>query len=183
MRARHRHTPRPAAVPAPDTPGNTPGPADGGRADAALLGSDPSVRALGRLLEYAAHQARTQGEMPADVLEIVSGALAAREDQDAVAIAIGVRLPALHRYAPAFTAAHRTVLYGLAPGRPTSVASWLCWGAFDREVTRFPSARHAVPSTAPSWVVVGHWTVCPRPGARLRCHWSRRPLQTRRSTG
>ncbi|WP_328508286.1 hypothetical protein OG981_53800 [Streptomyces mirabilis] len=72
--------------------------------------------------------------MPADVLQAVSGALAARGDQDAVTTAIGVRLPALHRYAPAFTAAHRTPLYGLAPGRPSPAASWLRWGAPDREV-------------------------------------------------
>ncbi|MGQ4364257.1 hypothetical protein [Streptomyces sp. SAS_272] len=122
-----------AAVPAPDTPGEVAGPADG-RADAPLLGSDPSVRALGSLLEYAVHQARTQGEMPADVLQAVAGALAACGDQDAVATAIGVRLPALHRYAPAFTAAHRTELYGLAPDRPSPAASWLRWGAPDREV-------------------------------------------------
>lgn len=63
----------------------------------------------------------------------MSGTLAARGDQDAVAHAIGVRLPALHRYAPAFTAAHRTALYALAPGRPSPAASWLCWGVPDRE--------------------------------------------------
>ncbi|MET8582215.1 hypothetical protein ABZX39_15190 [Streptomyces collinus] len=124
---------RPAADQAPGTPGDTPGPADGGRVYASLLGSAPSVRALGCLLEYAVYQARTRGEMPADVLQAVSGALAARGDQDAVATAIGVGLPALHRYAPALTAAHRTVLYGLAPGRPPA-ASWLRRGAPDREV-------------------------------------------------
>ncbi|MGY5124336.1 hypothetical protein [Streptomyces nigrescens] len=125
---------RPASVPASHTSGDAPGQADDGGADAPLLGSDPSVRALGCLLEYAVHQARTRGEMPADVLQAVSGALAARGDQDAVATAIGVRLPALHRYAPAFTAAHRTALHGLAPGRPSPAASWLRWGAPDREV-------------------------------------------------
>ncbi|WP_411101066.1 hypothetical protein [Streptomyces sp. x-45] len=125
---------RPAAVPASDTPVDAPGPADGGTADAPLLGSSPSVRALGCLLEYAVHQARTRGEMPADVLQALSGALTARGDQDAVATAIGVRLPALHRYAPAFTAAHRTALHGLALGRPSPAASWLRWGAPDREV-------------------------------------------------
>ncbi len=124
---------RPAAAQAPDTPGDVSGPADR-RADAPLLGSDPSVRALGSMLEYAVHQARTQGEMLADVLQAVSGALAACGDQDAVATAIGVHLPALHRYAPAFTAAHRTALYALAPGRHSPAASWLRWGATDREI-------------------------------------------------
>lgn len=47
---------------------------------------------------------------------------------------IGARLPALHQYAPAFTAAHRTALYGLAPGRPSPAVSWLRSGAPDPEV-------------------------------------------------
>ncbi|MGW6958793.1 hypothetical protein [Streptomyces chartreusis] len=113
-------------------PADAPGPAEG--EGPALLGSDPAPRALGCLLEYAVHRARTQGEMPADVLQTVSGVLAARGDQDAVATAIGVRLPALHRYAPAFAATHRTVLYGLAPGRPSPAASWLRWGPYDHQV-------------------------------------------------
>ncbi|WP_279617143.1 hypothetical protein [Streptomyces regalis] len=117
-----------------DTPTDGPGPAGGGGVDAALLGSDPGVRALGCLLEYAVHRARTQGEMPADVLQTVAGALAARGDQDAVATAIGVRLPALHRHAPAFATDHRTALYGLAPGRPSPADSWLRWGPYDRQV-------------------------------------------------
>ncbi|MFR9793768.1 hypothetical protein ACL07V_34770 [Streptomyces sp. MB22_4] len=121
---------RPAAVPTPHTPAS----ADRGRANAALRGSNPSARALGCLLEYAVHQARTRGEMPADILQVVSGALTARGDQDAVATAIGARLPALHRYAPAFTAAHRTALYGLAPGRPSPAVSWLRSGTPDPEV-------------------------------------------------
>ncbi|CAM5658901.1 MULTISPECIES: hypothetical protein [Streptomyces] len=125
---------RPASIPASHTTGEAPGPADGGTAATPLLGSDPSVRALGCLLEYAVHQARTQGEMPADVLQAVSGALAARGDQDAVATAIGGAPARPAPVRPAFTAAHRTALYALAPGRPSPAASWLCWGAPDREV-------------------------------------------------
>ncbi|MEU6673780.1 hypothetical protein [Streptomyces sp. NPDC046925] len=99
-----------------------------------LIGSDPEVRALGCLLEYAVHQARTTGEMPEEVLDAVAGALAAHAGQEAVATAIGVHLPALHRHAPAFAAAHRTTLYGLVPGRPSSAASWLRWGGPDRQL-------------------------------------------------
>ncbi|MGW1618580.1 hypothetical protein [Streptomyces sp. NPDC002172] len=124
---------RPAA--AQDTPAGASGPTDGGPGAPALwLGSDPSVRALGCLLEYAGHQARTRGEMPDGVLKAVSGVLAARGDQDAVATAIGVRLPVLHRYASAFAAEHRAALYGLVPGRPSPAAAWLRWGPYDREI-------------------------------------------------
>ncbi|MEU2619699.1 hypothetical protein ABZ642_16470 [Streptomyces sp. NPDC007157] len=134
----HLHTlAAPLARPATaqEAPADGPGPADGGQGEPVLwLGSDPSVRALRCLLEYAVHQARTQGEMPAGVLEAVAGALAARGDQNVVATAIGVRLPALHRYAPAFAAAHRAALYGLVPGRPSPAASWLRFGPYDREV-------------------------------------------------
>ncbi|MEU3511026.1 hypothetical protein ABZ733_24665 [Streptomyces longwoodensis] len=65
-----------------------------GRANVALRNSNPSARALGCLLEYVVHQARTPGEIPADVLQVVSGALTAHGDQDAVATAVGMRLPA-----------------------------------------------------------------------------------------
>lgn len=147
---------RPAAVPVQDTPADGSGPADGGGADAPLLGSDPGVRTLGCLLEYAVHRARTDGEMPADVLETVAGALAARGDQDAVATAIGVRLPALHRHAPAFAADHQTALYGLAPGRPSPADSWLRWGPYDRQVLAaldraelLAALRDASPGPAP----------------------------------
>ncbi|MFD9038682.1 hypothetical protein [Streptomyces bottropensis] len=99
-----------------------------------LIGSDPEVRALGCLLEYATRQARTTGEMPERVLDAVAGALAAHAGQEAVATAIGVHLPALHRHAPAFAAAHRTALYGLVPGRPSPAASWLRWGGPDRQL-------------------------------------------------
>ncbi len=50
------------------------------------------------------------GQMPAEVLQAVAGAIPAAAAQDAVADAIGVRLPALHDYAPDFTAVHRTAL-------------------------------------------------------------------------
>lgn len=95
-----------------------------------LLGSDPAVRALGCLLEYAAARARAGAAMPGDVLDLTAGALTARTGDDAVATAIGVHLPALHRHAPAFTAAHPE-LYALNPGRPSPAAAWLRWGGPD----------------------------------------------------
>ncbi|MFE6274093.1 hypothetical protein ACFVQ9_35490 [Streptomyces goshikiensis] len=101
---------------------------DESRGEPVLLGSDPRVRALGCLLEYASGRARAGGGMPAEVLQAVAGALPAAAGQDAVATAIGVRLPDLHRYAPEFTARHRAALYGLAPDRPSPAASWLRWG-------------------------------------------------------
>ncbi|MEV7156951.1 hypothetical protein AB0N77_20360 [Streptomyces misionensis] len=100
----------------------------GSRGEPALLGSDPRVRALGSLLEYAVHQARARGQMPAEVLQTLAGALPAAAAQDAVATAIGVRLPALHHYAPDFTAAHRTALYRICSQGPSPAASWLRWG-------------------------------------------------------
>ncbi|MFF4933424.1 hypothetical protein ACFY2H_31715 [Streptomyces griseofuscus] len=103
-------------------------PVAGSSGEPALLGSDARVRALGCLLEYAAGQARAHGEMPAEVLRAVAGALPAAAGQEAVATAIGVRLPALHRYAPAFAAEHHAALYRLTPGRPSPAASWLRWG-------------------------------------------------------
>ncbi|MFE2424414.1 hypothetical protein [Streptomyces hokutonensis] len=103
-----------------------------GEGTAPVLGSDGEVRALGTLLEYAVHRARTAGEMPEDVLDTVAAVLAAHAGQEAVATAVGVHLPALHRHAPAFTAAHRTALYGIEPGRPSPAASWLRWGPYDR---------------------------------------------------
>lgn len=119
------------AAGAPAAPGE-PGPdaGEGGAPAGApeLLGSDPRVRALGCLLEYAAGQARAHGEMPAGVLRAVAGALPAAAGQEAVATAIGVRLPALHQLAPAFAAEHHAALYGLVPGRPSPAASWLRWG-------------------------------------------------------
>ena len=99
-----------------------------------LTGSDPEVRALGCLLEYATRQARTTGEMPEEVLNTVAGVLATHAGQEAVATAIGVHLPALHRHAPAFAAVHRTALYGLVPGRPSPAASWLRWGGPDGQL-------------------------------------------------
>ncbi|MEU9348978.1 hypothetical protein AB0D74_48055 [Streptomyces sp. NPDC048278] len=99
-----------------------------------LLGSDREVRALGCLLEYAAQRARAAGEMPGEVLDTVAAVLAAHAGQDAVATVVGVHLPALHRYAPAFAAAHRTALYGLVPGRPSPAASWLSSGGPDGQL-------------------------------------------------
>ncbi|MGC5400718.1 hypothetical protein ACPXCP_33855 [Streptomyces sp. DT20] len=119
-------------------PAGADGPAPGAPADRAaaagspgkpaLLGTDPRVRALGCLLEHAVHQARTRGQMPAEALRAVAAALPVSAGQEAVATAIGVRLPALHRYAPAFAAEHHAALYRLTPGRPSPAASWLRWG-------------------------------------------------------
>ncbi|MFJ4700463.1 hypothetical protein ACIP5N_22210 [Streptomyces sp. NPDC088768] len=124
----------PPPAPGPDTaaPVLDEGPAAGGEHDAAggLLGSDPAVRALGCLLEYAAAQAREGGAVPDDVLDLVAGVLAARAGDEAVVTAIGVRLPLLHRHAAEFTAAHPE-LYDLAPGRATPAAAWLRWGGYD----------------------------------------------------
>jgi hypothetical protein len=63
----------------------------------ALLDTHPAVRALACLLEYAADRVHTDGEMPGDVLHPAADALAARPGSEAVAGAIGVQLPALHR--------------------------------------------------------------------------------------
>ncbi|MFB8401133.1 hypothetical protein [Streptomyces sp. NPDC055912] len=95
-----------------------------------LMGSHPAVRALGSLIEYAAHQAHAGSEMPADVLDLVAAVLAARVGDEAVATAIGVHLPALHRRAPAFTASHPE-LYALDPGRHSPATAWLRWGGHD----------------------------------------------------
>ncbi|MFJ6438710.1 hypothetical protein [Streptomyces sp. NPDC091416] len=115
-------------APAGDTAGPAPAPAAGSPGEPVLLGSDPRVRALGCLLEYAVHQARARGQMPDEVLQAVAGALPAAAAQDAVADAIGVRLPALHRYAPDFTAVHRTALYRIPSPGPSPAGSWLRWG-------------------------------------------------------
>ncbi|MFJ3182343.1 hypothetical protein ACIPJN_28680 [Streptomyces sp. NPDC086796] len=114
----------PAAGGGPDHAGGEHGPAGG------LLGSDPAVRALGCLLEYAAAQVRAGAAVPDDVLDLVAGALAARPGDQAVATAVGVRLPLLHHHAGEFTAAHPG-LYALTPGRPSPAAAWLCWAGYD----------------------------------------------------
>ncbi|MFC8949506.1 hypothetical protein [Streptomyces rochei] len=126
---------RPAPQPLADSP-NAPAPAPspagpdgdgaGGQQDLpeALLDTHPAVRALGCLVEYAASQARTDGEMPSDVLRLAADVLAARPDNEAVAGAVGVQLPVLHRRATAFTATHPE-LYALTPQRPTPAAEWL----------------------------------------------------------
>ncbi|MFF6829961.1 hypothetical protein [Streptomyces longwoodensis] len=115
-----------------DVPADGGAPAQAGDSVTALLGSHPQVRALGCLLEYAVHRARTTGEMPPTVLDTVAGALATHAHDDAVATAVGVHLPGLHRHAPAFAAARRTDLYRIVPGRPSPAASWLRWGPYDR---------------------------------------------------
>ncbi|WP_274036751.1 hypothetical protein [Streptomyces sp. MMBL 11-1] len=116
-----------AVGPAPGAPADR-SPAAGSPGGPVLLGSDPRVRALGCLLEYALHQARARGQMPAEVLQAVAGAIPAAAAQDAVADAIGVRLPALHDYAPDFTAVHRTALYRIPAQGPSPAGSWLRWG-------------------------------------------------------
>ncbi|WP_020684239.1 hypothetical protein [Streptomyces prunicolor] len=141
------------------TPASGPGAiasATGGEVTApTLVGSDPEVRALGALLEYAVHRDRTVGEMPEGVLDTVAAVLAAHAGQEAVATAIGVHLPALHRYAPAFAAAHRTALYGIEPGRTSPAASWLRWGGPDGQLLAaldraelLAALRAAVPGAA-----------------------------------
>ncbi|MFB6784522.1 hypothetical protein ACFCX0_46495 [Streptomyces sp. NPDC056352] len=107
---------RPAGPPPTADSPDAPAPADadpaddgaGGKPERAgdLLDSHPAVRALGCLLEYAASRAHADGEMPGDVLRLVADVLAARPGDEAVAGAIGVQLPVLHRRATAFTAAH-----------------------------------------------------------------------------
>ncbi|MGW2722412.1 hypothetical protein [Streptomyces sp. NPDC001492] len=95
-----------------------------------LADSHPAVRALDCLLEYAASRAPVDGAMPGDVLRLLSGALAARGGDEAVADVIGGHLPVLHHRATAFTAAHPQ-LYALAPGRPSPAAAWLEHGGRD----------------------------------------------------
>ncbi|MEU2982627.1 hypothetical protein ABZ678_38590 [Streptomyces hirsutus] len=140
------------------TPIDSPGAAASGTAGEAttptLVGSDPEVRALGCLLEYAVHRARTASEMPQDVLDTVADVLT-HAGQEAVATAIGVHLPALHRYAPAFAAAHRIPLYRIEPGQPSPAASWLRWGGLDGQLLAaldraelLAALRAAVPGTA-----------------------------------
>ncbi|WP_406409341.1 hypothetical protein [Streptomyces sp. NBC_01643] len=68
--------------------------------------------------------------MPSDVLHLVADVLAARPDDEAVAGAISVQLPVLHRRATAFTAAHPE-LYALDPHRPSPAAAWLHRGRSD----------------------------------------------------
>ncbi|GGT78129.1 hypothetical protein GCM10010207_87860 [Streptomyces atratus] len=84
---------------------------------------DPAVGALECLLDYAASRARTDGEMPRDVLDLLAAS------RPAVVAAIGARLPALHHHAPGFTAAHRTTLTTL--DGPSPAAAWLHTGPAD----------------------------------------------------
>ncbi|MFK0143186.1 hypothetical protein [Streptomyces murinus] len=119
---------RPAAPPHPsDSPADAA--AECGLAPD-LPGSDPAVRALDCLLEYAAARAPAGTALPDDVLGLVAGALAARAGDEAVAPAIGVHLLLLHRHAGRFAAAHPE-LYDLTPGRATPAAAWLRRGRHD----------------------------------------------------
>ncbi|MFJ8902960.1 hypothetical protein [Streptomyces sp. NPDC102370] len=144
-----------ADTPAPEAPADGTAAVESGGGDTVLLGADPEVRALGCLLEYAVRRARATGEMPAEILDTVAGVLAAHAGQEALATAIGVHLPALHRYAPAFAAAHRTALYGIVPGHPSPAASWLYWGGTDGQLLAaldraelLAALRAAVPGAA-----------------------------------
>ncbi|MFJ2915251.1 hypothetical protein ACIO8F_39010 [Streptomyces sp. NPDC087228] len=108
---------------------------EGASADMAppgLFGPDSAARALGCLLEYAAHHARTSGEMPHDILELTAEAANSCEDHKAVALTVGVHLPNLYRHAPDFTVAHRAGLLALpTDGRPSPASAWLQWGRAD----------------------------------------------------
>ncbi|MEV7374644.1 hypothetical protein AB0O51_27655 [Streptomyces sp. NPDC090301] len=118
---------RPATRAATDPSENTPA-AD--PTASRLLRPDPPVRALECLLHYAVARARTDGTMPTDVLDLLTAVLTASAGQPAVAVAIGLHLPALYHYAPHFTEAHRAALTALN-GRPTPAAAWLRTGPAD----------------------------------------------------
>ncbi|MEV6426006.1 hypothetical protein [Streptomyces sp. NPDC051662] len=103
-----------------------------GAAPPGPFGPGPAARALGCLLDYAAHHARTDGQMPRDILGLLAGALSTRTDHKAVSLVVGVRLPDLYRHAPDFTVAHRADLLVLpTAGRPSPAGSWLEWGRAD----------------------------------------------------
>ncbi|MFJ8078865.1 hypothetical protein ACIQ7Q_34245 [Streptomyces sp. NPDC096176] len=95
--------------------------------------SDPAVRALDCLLDYAASLAAMDGQMPADVLHLLSGVLVARPGDDAVATVIGEHLPVLHRRATAYADAH-SELYALTPGRLTPAVAWMRDGRLDPQL-------------------------------------------------
>jgi hypothetical protein len=76
-----------------------------------LMRSDPEVRALDYVLEYTSHCAWTAGGgMPEDILDVV--VLGGHGGQEAAATAVGVRLPALAREAPAFAASQSPDISG-----------------------------------------------------------------------
>jgi len=128
------------APPPPASTSDTPAPSTGDGASVGaggeeelpegLLDSHPAVRALDCLLDYAASRAPADGEMPADILRLLSDVLAARLGDQAVAAVIGAHLPVLHRRATAFTAAHPE-LYALDPHRPSPASVWLARGRTD----------------------------------------------------
>ncbi|WP_031087892.1 hypothetical protein [Streptomyces sp. NRRL S-1831] len=122
---------RPETVAPPDT--NAPAPAGAGDDKAAVdePRSQWAVRALECLLDYAASRARTDGTMPADILDLLAKVLTiAGPARPTVATVIGRRLPVLHHHAPGFTADHRAALTAL-DGRPTPAAAWLHTGPTD----------------------------------------------------
>ncbi|MGK3945188.1 hypothetical protein [Streptomyces sp. RP5T] len=98
---------------------------------AEMRGSDPSVR-WGACWSTSSNGPARKGELPADVLETMTGALAAHGDQDAITIVIGVCLPALHRYAPAFAATHRSCAVHTHPRPP--VADWVLAAPYDSQI-------------------------------------------------
>ncbi|MGW3932323.1 hypothetical protein ACWECC_30110 [Streptomyces microflavus] len=106
-----------------------------GSSAGAPLGPDPAARALGCLLHYAAHHARTNGQMPRDILDLTASAVTSCIDHKAVALMVGVHLSDLHRHAPDFTAAHRAELLALpTDGRPSPARAWLEWGRADPQL-------------------------------------------------
>ncbi|MET8173335.1 hypothetical protein [Streptomyces clavifer] len=76
------------------------------------------MRALDCLLGHAVAGARTGALLPGGVLGLVAGGLATRSGDEMPATVTGVHLPAQHRHAGTFTAAHPE-LYALTPGRTT----------------------------------------------------------------
>ncbi|MFE1189907.1 hypothetical protein [[Kitasatospora] papulosa] len=97
-----------------------------------VVPSDPAVRALECLLDYAESRTRNGTPMPDTVLALLADVLTARPREREVSTVIGPRLPALHRHAPAFTAAHRTQLTGL--DGPSPAAAWLSYGPADPQL-------------------------------------------------
>lgn len=130
---------RPAAAPAAadneEEGEDAAGGSSAGAAPASGFGPDPAARALGCLLEYAAHHARAGGQMPRDILELTASAVKTCKDHQAVALMVGIHLPDLHRHAPDFTAAHRAELLALpTDGRPSPARAWLEWGRADPQL-------------------------------------------------
>ncbi|WP_179280682.1 hypothetical protein, partial [Streptomyces sp. 2R] len=96
------------------------------------VAQDLAVRALDCLLDYAESRTRAAAPMPDTVLDLLADVLSARPREKAVSAVIGPRLPALHRHAPAFAAAHRPALTGL--DGPSPAAAWLALGPADPQL-------------------------------------------------